>query len=167
MEAVLAVSGQELQLFSSCQFQRVRLASVVLASLNIYPCQNFKLCRRQKNKLCLEALGDKKENLFFFFFLGSSRMGALEDGRGRLKQHSNMNDVLLPTVKKARRAGLHSAVNLGSICLKSWWSVTTLFLFMRETCPSDYLRYSYYCCYYYYLKVVAEKSKTRDHVTLK
>lgn len=35
MEAVLAVSGQELQLISSCQFQRVRLGSVVLASLNI------------------------------------------------------------------------------------------------------------------------------------
>lgn len=35
METVLAVSGQELQLFPSCQFQRVRVACVILASLNI------------------------------------------------------------------------------------------------------------------------------------
>lgn len=73
----------------------------------------------------MEALGDKKENLnFWFFFFCNARVikggSTSGNGRGRLKQHSNTNDVLLPMVKRARRAGLRSAVNLGSICLKTW-----------------------------------------------
>ena len=48
------------------------------------------------NELCLEALGDKKEELHFFFCNDKviKDADARGNSRGRLKQHSNINGVL-------------------------------------------------------------------------
>lgn len=70
------------------------------------------------NKLCLEALGDKKRKSSISFFCNDRVIKDADaggNGRGRLKQHSNTNGVLESMLEKPRRAGSHLAVNLGSV----------------------------------------------------
>lgn len=67
------------------------------------------------NKLCLKALGDRKSSISF---LCNDRVIKVADtggnGRGRLKQHLNINGVLQSVLEKLRRAESYLAVNLGS-----------------------------------------------------